>query len=164
MGEIGSFNLGEFNARVIESLKNTPDYDFEARHLKYVEIGNEDFVVDTITVKTKIDDLANMQHRWNGYYYQERTTLAKLVRTLEEFEAVFFKKFSEMDDPRFQNLNVKALSRKISDQPAIKELNRIIEGQKLLVDYVSESMNTTKYTTNTQCKLIVEMLKQEAVL
>lgn len=164
MGEVNTFNLEEYNTRVIDNLKKNDAYDFDARQVKYEGIGDEDFTVDVITVKEKIDDLANMQHRWNGYYYQERSTLAKLIRSLESFENVFFKKFSELDDPRFQNLNAKALSRKISDQPAIRELNRLIVGQELLVSYVNESMNTSKYTINTQCKLIVEMLKQEAVL
>jgi hypothetical protein len=164
MGEVNTFNLEDYNTKVLGHLKNNTDYDFEGRQTKYEGIADEDFTVDVITVKTKIDDLATIQHRWNGYYYQERYTLTKLERTLEDFENVFFKKFSEMDDPRFQNLNAKALARKISDQPAIRELNRIIAGQELLVSYVNESMNTSKYTINTQCKLIVEMLKQESVL
>jgi hypothetical protein len=164
MVEVNTFNLDDYNNRLLDRLQNNKDYDFEDRQNKYKVIADEDFTVDVITVKTKIDDLAMIQHRWNGYYYQERYTLSKLERALEDFETMFLKKFSEMDDQRFQHLNAKSLSRKISEQPAMRELSRIIAGQELLVSYVHESMNTSKYTINTQCKLIVEMLKQESVL
>jgi hypothetical protein len=92
----------------------------------------------------------------------------KQIKTVMDFKKsmnkFIYKYMISGDDPRLKNLSERSLTQKIKEQPSMRKCEEFIEHQEILTNFVLEHFNTYKYDLRGNCKLLIDLLKQEELL
>ena len=124
----------------------------------------EDCFFDEDTLLEKIEKISSVTHKWSFRVFQHRTRVKALENKKINLAINAEISFKERDDPALNFNNKSDAGKKIiiSKTDTIREIDKKISEEELVLFFVEEILNNCKFTLNKALTNAVEFLKYQA--